>query len=184
MFRVAAALIMFAVRVAGSPDVYSKLEVNMRCRDFHIPDVTSQDACFGSAAESVGLENKAKLQLDHMGFTGCVFNTVAKVIMFGASTGITSENTPAFSSWQYLCNGVPTTTTSATRTTTATTTASLTMTTTTALYAKLEGGARCSDYNIPDVDSKEACFGAAMSAVDLHGIPTYELNYLGFSGVC
>jgi len=182
MFRAPVAFILFAVRVAGSPNVYSKLQVNMRCRDFYIPDVTSQDACFGEAANAVELKDKPKLLLNHMGFTGCVFNTVAKIVMFGASTGITSENTPAFSSWQYLCNGVPTTTTSATHTTTATTATSLTSTTTTARYAKLEGGARCSDYSIPDVDSKEACFGTAMSAVGLHGIPTFKLDYLGFSG--
>jgi hypothetical protein len=188
MFGVAAtSILLFAVGVAGSPDVYSKLQVNMVCRDFHIPDVTARDACFGDAANSVGLGGKLKLHLNHMGFTGCVFNTVANAIMFGASTGITSENTPAFRSWQYLCNGVPTTTTSATRTTTVTTTTvstatSRTKTTTTALYAKLEGGVRCSEYKIPDVDSKEACFGTAMSAVGLHGVPTFQLDYLGFSG--
>jgi len=182
MFRVAVVLVLFAVKAASGPDAYSKLQVNMRCRDFRIPDVTSQHGCFGEAADSVGLGSRPKLQLDHMGFTGCVFNTVAGILMFGTSTGLTSENTPAFNSWQYLCNGVPTTTTSATHTTTATTVVSLTASTTTALYTKLEAGARCSDYKIPDVGSKAECFSTAMSIVGLHSIPTYRLDYLGFSG--
>lgn len=161
---------------------YTKKTSSSWTRDYKILDVLSKEDCFGAAASMTGLEEKKKMELHHMGFSGCVFNIAADLLMYGLSDGITTETTPPFGSWQYLCDGVPTTTSTQTSTGTSTSRTSTSATSTTGPYSKLDGGAICADYRLPDVDSRDACFGIAMTSVGLGGVPTVELNFMDFSG--
>merc|ERR1719510_2336602 len=107
-----------------------------------------------------------------MGFSGCVFNTAADLLMYGLSDGITSEITPPFGAWQYLCDGVPTTTTTGTSTGTSTSGTSTSATVTKGPYSRLDGDTICADHGLPDVTSRDACFGAAMASVGLGSVST------------
>jgi len=165
------------LRSALAVGTYSRLEAGSKCNDYRIPEVPSKDACFGAAALSIGLTGTVKMQLDGIGFNGCAYNVVANVLIYSVTPAATPATHLALPTLQYICNGAPTTTTTAT--TTATT---ATSTTTTGLFAKLGPSSRCSDEGVPEVLSKEACFGAALHTVGLGGTATMELNNIGFSG--
>uniref|UniRef100_A0A7S1RD69 Uncharacterized protein n=1 Tax=Alexandrium catenella TaxID=2925 RepID=A0A7S1RD69_ALECA len=152
--------------------IFAKLGPASRCSDEGVPDVPSREACFDAAKHLLGLGDVNAMELNNVGFTGCLFNSAANMMMYGVTQGVPSESNMKLPTFEYVCSGIPTTTT----TTTAT------VTTTTALYAKLANGQRCSDFGLPGVLSKEACFGAAAAAAGLAGKFQLEVNFMGFSG--
>jgi len=160
--------------------IFAKLGPGSRCSDEGVPDVPSKEACFNAAMGVVGLGGTMAMELNNLGFTGCVFNSAANMLMYGTTTGVSSESNMKLPTFEYVCNGIPTTTTTTTATMTATTMTTTTATTTTAVYTKMMAGQRCG--NIPAVPSKEACFGAAASYVGLSGKLTIEVNFMGFTG--
>lgn len=217
--------------------LFTKLEPGSSCWDQGIPDVDSEEACFDVSVHYVGLPSVRTMRLDNIGFSGCVYNNAANILMYGLSIGVNSESSMKLPSFQYVCHGLPatslatsstssatamanqvastttsstatasstttttvTTTTTTTMTTTTTTTATTTMTTTTvttttmttttlststrtAVYTKLEGGAKCVDYQMAGVDSKEACFSMAAHSIGLGSVLQMELDGIGFTG--
>lgn len=173
--------------------LFAMLEGDTRCFDHGVPDITSQDTCFNTAVHYVGLVGISTVEVNNFGFSGCVYNTAANVLLYGVTPSLNSADNVQQPAFRYVCNGIPTTTSTATTatmvtgplTSTATTTATHTTTTastTTKVYSKLSGGQRCYNRQITDVLSQEECFGPAAQAAGLDGQPTLELNSLGFSG--
>jgi len=194
------------VTTSTSTAVLAKLEPGSRCWDEGVPDITSKDACF-SAVPYVGLSGVKMMQIDNMGFNGCVFNTVDNVLMYGVTHSLSAASSIKLPTFRYICNGIPTstTTTTATLTTmtltsttftattfttttfttttfTTTTITTATFTTTTKFYAQVPAGSKCADHQVAAVTSKEECFGSAAAAAGLGGKSTAEINYMGFTG--
>lgn len=161
---------------ADANTVYSLLNPGSKCSDYVIGDVLTQNDCFTTAATQLGLGSVPTLQLDGVGFTGCVYNTDANVIMFGTST-----DQLTLSSWQYICDGIPTTTT--TTTTTVTTVITTTISTVyTDIFSLIPFHENCAYYKIPDVISSSECFDEARPYVGLGAVPSLALDGMGFSG--
>merc|ERR1712008_80422 len=116
--------------------LYSRLDGNTICADHRLPDVTSRDDCFGTAMASVGLGSVSTVELNFMDFSGCLFNTEAKVVMYGVSPG--NPRIKVMQLWEYIRVGFPTTTTAP----------ALTTSTAKAAYTKLNGGDRCIDHGL------------------------------------
>uniref|UniRef100_A0A7S2ATF3 Subtilisin n=1 Tax=Alexandrium andersonii TaxID=327968 RepID=A0A7S2ATF3_9DINO len=152
--------------------IFAKLGGGSRCSDEGVPDVLSKEACFSAAQHLLGLGGATAMELNNVGFTGCLFNSAANMMMYGTTPGVSSEANLKLPTFEYVCSGIPTTTT----TTTAT------LTTTTVAFTRLGAGQRCSDQSIPSITSKEACFGAAASAVGLGQKFKLEVNFMGFTG--
>jgi len=150
---------------------FAKLGPGSRCADEGVPEVPSKEACFKTAGSLTGLGGTSTLEINNVGFTGCVYNIAADMLLWGVTAGVSAETNLKLPSWEYLCNGIPTTT--VTTTTTATTT--------TIVYTKLPAGQRCGS-PLPAVASKEACFGGAASAAGLAGRFKIEVNFMGFTG--
>merc|ERR1711879_521909 len=83
--------------------VYTKMEAGQRCGD--IPAISSKEECFGAAASFVGLGGKLKIEVNFMGFTGCVYNTFAGFVMYGVTPGVTPATTMALPTLEYICDG-------------------------------------------------------------------------------
>merc|ERR1712150_219863 len=83
--------------------MYTKMAAGQRCGD--IPLISSKEACFGAAASSMGLAGKLTIEVNFMGFTGCVYNNVAGVLMYGVTPGITPATTLVLPTLEYICDG-------------------------------------------------------------------------------
>eukprot|EP00415_Alexandrium_ostenfeldii_P002017 UN2017 len=112
--------------------------------------------------------------LNNIGFTGCVYNSAANLILFGSTAGVSGPDNMQLPNFEYLCNGIPAST--------VTVTSVLPTTTTTVGYSKLETGSKCWDKQLPGVASRELCFGAAAASVGLAEKPQLEVNGNGFTG--
>jgi len=169
------AVIVTLLRSATGLDEYSKLPSGELCEDYLIPPVTSKDQCFNTALAYLGMSGTPTLEINEVQFTGCVYNKGAGIVMYGVSSGDNAR----VSSWEYICNGKPTTTT------TTTTTASTSTATTpgdTQIYSLIDTFETCSDYKIEDVNSTTECFDRAVPQLNLGSFTTFALNGLGFTG--
>jgi len=160
--------------------MFAKLGPGSRCSDQGVPDVPSKEACFDAAMHWVGLAGTSTMELNNLGFSGCVFNSVANIVMYGLTPGVTSASNMKLHTFEYLCNGIPTTMTTTTATVTTSTATTATITTTTAVYTRMPAGQGCG--GIPAVPSKEACFGDAAAGAGLSNAIKLEFDYLGFTG--
>mmetsp|Transcript_81535 Transcript_81535/g.225817 ORF Transcript_81535/g.225817 Transcript_81535/m.225817 type:complete len:522 (-) Transcript_81535:20-1585(-) len=154
---------------------YSKLNSGSLCSDYKIDDVVSENECFDTAASQLGLDSFTTLAINGLGFTGCVLNVDANILFYGTSSpgGLT------LSTWEYICNGVPTTTTTTTRTISTVVTTSFVVAG--PGYSLLDYYETCADYKIADLASADECFNDALPYLGLTN-PTISLNGLGFTG--
>lgn len=144
---------------------YSKLDASTKCADFGLPDVASKEECFATAAPAVGLGASMvrKLELNGVGFNGCVHNIVEDSVIWSVSPGVSRDKSLALSTLQHICLGSPP---SPERRS----------------FARLKAGSVCAEQGVADVASSEACFGPAAAGNLLGGKKTMVLNNLGFSG--
>jgi len=167
-------LLTTTVLTTTTRGVYTRLQGGSTCHSYGVPDVSDSTMCFELAAASVGLAGERKMELDNIGFTGCVFNSAANVLLYGATSNANGESNLVLPNFEYLCNGIPQT--SMTATTVSSTTS------TTIAYSMLTGGAKCWDEQLPNVGSREECFGEAAQALGLVGKPQMEVHGNGFTG--
>jgi len=170
------------VTTTTTSGVFAKLGPNSRCADEGVPEVLSKELCFDMAGSVVGIANFAKKELNNMGFSGCVYNSGAQLLVYGVTPGVAAEENMKLPTFEYICNGIPTTTTTSTTTATTQTVTLTTSTTTTKVYARLAAGQKCGDFQMPAVTSKEACFGRAAALAGLAGMAQAEVNFMGFTG--
>lgn len=110
-------------------DGFSLINHFETCAEYKISDIDNVNECFDVARPFVGLASLPTLQLDGMGFTGCVYNTAGNLILFGNTSGVVGA---VSSFYRYICRGFATTTTTTTETsTTSTTTTTVTTSTST-----------------------------------------------------
>lgn len=164
-------------RAAEGGNVYSRLEAGTRCADYLIPDIKTKEICFSEAATMAGVGDMQKLQVNGIGFNGCAVNTVAKKVIWSVSPAATWETSVALPTLEYICDGVPTTTTRTTNTLTTVTT-----TTTEGLFARLPGGETCHERGVPDIPTEDMCFNLAAKSTNLGDRRTMALDNIGFSG--
>uniref|UniRef100_A0A7S4VPW8 Uncharacterized protein n=1 Tax=Alexandrium monilatum TaxID=311494 RepID=A0A7S4VPW8_9DINO len=174
--RGARAARLFAALAAAAVEgtVYTKLEAGAKCTDYLTQNVQSKDECFNAAAPAAGLGDLQKLEIDGIGFNGCARNTVANVVIYSVSPAVTPETSMTLPTLEYICDGVPQTTTVGLTT--------FTTTPTPEPFTRTAGGETCGGIGVPDVLSKEKCFGDALLATGLAGIRTMELDNIGFTG--
>jgi len=167
--------------LAGASNLYSLVTPGNDCADYGIPDVATEADCFSVAAAAVGLSGKTTFRLDGAGFTGCLYNVDADLLMFG-----TSSQNVKINSWRYVCNGEFTTTITTTVSTSTLTTTTFTDTTITVQtgqgYSVIDFFETCSMYKIEDITSADECFSEAAPYVGLGAITTLPLNGMGFTG--
>mmetsp|Transcript_8042 Transcript_8042/g.18497 ORF Transcript_8042/g.18497 Transcript_8042/m.18497 type:complete len:492 (+) Transcript_8042:72-1547(+) len=165
-----------ALQVSRALGAWSLLPAGSLCTDYQIPSATSAAECFTVAAPAVSLSGKATLEMNGLGFTGCVYNPEADTVMYGVST-----NPGSFGSIQHICNGIPTTTITTTMTTT--TTQPTTLAGGNGIYSEIDYHQDCIGYyRIPNVGSAAECFGPAATYLGYTGLATLALNGLGFTG--
>eukprot|EP00420_Gonyaulax_spinifera_P035981 CAMPEP_0197876094 /NCGR_PEP_ID=MMETSP1439-20131203/5165_1 /TAXON_ID=66791 /ORGANISM="Gonyaulax spinifera, Strain CCMP409" /LENGTH=477 /DNA_ID=CAMNT_0043495363 /DNA_START=106 /DNA_END=1536 /DNA_ORIENTATION=- len=165
-----------ALQVSPALGVWTLLPSGSLCTDYQIPSATSAAECFTVAAPAVSLSGKATLEMNGLGFTGCVYNPEADTVMYGVST-----NPGSFGSIQHICNGIPTTTITTTMTTT--TTQPTTLVGGSGIYTEIDFHLACiADFKVPDIGSAADCFGPAATYLGYQGMDTLELNGLGFTG--
>merc|ERR1719245_501427 len=83
---------------------YVLLHANTHCHNNGLFDITDASQCFNGAGPLVGLSGLMTMQIDNIGFTGCIYNTAGTgTVMFGMTNWVTPETTHTLGNWQYVC---------------------------------------------------------------------------------